>query len=57
MSEKQSDRLCPRTGKYQYRSPGEAERRRKKIKQRRDERLSAYRCRHCRKWHLGHSSQ
>lgn len=46
--------LCVRTGKLIYHSPQEAERRRKKIKRLRDEKLSAYRCNGCGKWHLGH---
>jgi hypothetical protein len=45
---------CPATGKQQYASPSEAEKRRKEIKRLRDERLSAYRCQQCSKWHLGH---
>lgn len=46
--------VCERTGKLKYFSPQSAERRRKTIKKRRDERLSVYRCTHCRCWHLGH---
>lgn len=48
-----SERVCPITGKYSYRSPEEANRRRKKIRRYRDERLSSFRCK-CGLWHLGH---
>ena len=47
-------RVCHVTGKLKYDSPRAAEKRRKTIKVTRDERLSAFRCPHCRKWHLGH---
>lgn len=48
--------VCAATGKQMYRDPQKAERRRKVIKKRRDEKLSTYRCKHCRCWHLGHAT-
>jgi hypothetical protein len=46
---------CPRTGKLSFPSPQAAEHRRKALKQRRNERVSSYRCVFCHRWHLGHS--
>lgn len=48
--------ICHRTGKKQYPSPAAADRRRKVLKRRRNDRQSVYRCPHCRHWHLGHSN-
>lgn len=44
---------CKLTGKLDYSDPKQAEKRRKAIRRRRDERLNVYRCK-CGKWHLGH---
>jgi len=44
---------CALSGKKVFRSPGDAERRRKVIRKRHGERLRVYRCR-CGFWHLGH---
>lgn len=49
--------ICRRTGKKMFHSPVVAERRRKDLKRKRNERLSSYRCRFCRKWHIGHPSR
>jgi len=45
---------CATTGKVQFRSPEEADRRRRELKRRHNDRQHAYRCEHCRWWHLGH---
>lgn len=50
---RRSNRACTYSAKLSFRSPEEAERRRKQIKRRRGEQLHVYRCR-CGKWHLGH---
>lgn len=50
---KVSTRVCPYSKKLQFRSPNEAEKRRKAVKRRRGEILHVYRC-NCGYWHLGH---
>lgn len=45
---------CQRTGKIMFATPNAAEKRRKKLRRKRDEKQSAYRCTHCHCWHLGH---
>jgi hypothetical protein len=49
----EENRMCAIAKKLQYRSPGEAEKRRKSLKRRRGENLHVYRC-NCGYWHLGH---
>lgn len=46
--------VCQRTGKIMFASPNAADRRRKTLRRRRDEKLSTYRCKFCKYWHLGH---
>lgn len=48
------DRASTCTGKQAFRSPDIAMRIGKRIRRRSDQRMAAYRCPHCRLWHLGH---
>lgn len=54
MTARADDVICEATGKKKFSTPEQADRRRKVLKSRRNERLTTFRCRACRKWHLGH---
>lgn len=52
--------ICLVSGKLSYRSPDDAERRRKAIKRKRGAKspaLSTFRCNACGHWHLGHAAK
>jgi hypothetical protein len=47
-------RTCPRTGKVGY-AHDDAVRVAKRAHRRKGHRMNAYRCVHCREWHIGHA--
>lgn len=49
--------ICAKSGKKIFRTPEDAERRRRLIRRNHDDRLHSYRCEHCKFWHLGHGSK
>lgn len=46
--------LCNSTGKIAFTSPEQAEAKRRRVRRFRGERMTVYRCKDCRCWHVGH---